>query len=231
MNKQELVSNIKLLLGGSVVSLEVADEDIERLIDMALVKIRPFVTETEWFTFVSIPKINLARFGVVDVVRVVSASYGPLGSSTVPELTFGWEMFQSQGRAGVTQCWAKTVQADADVINRMAIAIMDDVTYPFRYVDGYLHLSQGRVYGNIACECYVKLTVEGLREEQAVSWVSSYSLALVKETIGRIRSKFTSSTLPVSLDGQALLSEGLSEKEKLEEELRSSNFGTILYMR
>ena len=54
-------------------------------------------------------------------------------------------------------------------------------------------------------------------------WVKQYALATCKEILGRIRSKFGSLPIPdaeVSLDGEALVSEALDEKDKLKEYLK-----------
>lgn len=50
-------------------------------------------------------------------------------------------------------------------------------------------------------------------------WIKEYALAMAKQMLGRIRSKFDRFVSPsggVVLDGQALLTEGAGEKEKLE---------------
>ena len=55
------------------------------------------------------------------------------------------------------------------------------------------------------------------------NWIRKYTLALAKELLGIIRSKYASMPLPngeVSLDGEALKSEGREEKANLLEELK-----------
>ena len=50
-------------------------------------------------------------------------------------------------------------------------------------------------------------------------------MALVKETLGNIRSKFTTIPIPgdsVTLDGPALLSQAQAEQEKLKEDLKTT---------
>jgi hypothetical protein len=50
-------------------------------------------------------------------------------------------------------------------------------------------------------------------------------LALCKETLGQIRSKFATVPIPgesVTLNGSALISEGKDEQEKLREELKTT---------
>jgi len=54
-------------------------------------------------------------------------------------------------------------------------------------------------------------------------WIRRFSLALSKETLGQVRSKFSSIPIPgetVNLNGTALISEGKAEQEKLREELK-----------
>ena len=56
-------------------------------------------------------------------------------------------------------------------------------------------------------------------------WIRRYALALCKETLGQIRSKFNSVPIPgesVTLNGTALISEGKDEQEKLREELKTT---------
>lgn len=59
-------------------------------------------------------------------------------------------------------------------------------------------------------------------EIRDLQWVKDYSLAVAKEMLGRIRSKYNSYPSPtgeVSLDGERLLEEAKEEKEKLKEAL------------
>jgi hypothetical protein len=56
-------------------------------------------------------------------------------------------------------------------------------------------------------------------------WIRRFTLALCKETLGQIRSKFATVPIPgesVTLNGSALISEGKDEQEKLREELKTT---------
>ena len=56
-------------------------------------------------------------------------------------------------------------------------------------------------------------------------WIRRFSLALCKEMLGQIRSKFASVPIPgesVTLNGSALISEGKDEQDKLREELKTT---------
>ncbi len=56
-------------------------------------------------------------------------------------------------------------------------------------------------------------------------WIRRFALALCKEMLGQVRSKFGSVPIPgesVTLNGSALISEGKDEQEKLREELKTT---------
>ena len=56
-------------------------------------------------------------------------------------------------------------------------------------------------------------------------WIRRFALSLSKETLGNIRSKFSTIPIPgdsVTLDGAGLLSQAQSEQEKLREELKTT---------
>lgn len=69
--------------------------------------------------------------------------------------------------------------------------------------------------------CYVERPIKDLIRER---WIQKYALALSKIAIARTREKFTGTNLfgGGSVNAGSLLSEGINEKEKLEQELMNS---------
>jgi hypothetical protein len=69
--------------------------------------------------------------------------------------------------------------------------------------------------------CYVERPIKDLIKER---WVQKYSLALTKIAIARTREKYNGTNLfgGGSVNATSLLSEGINEKEKLEQELMNS---------
>jgi len=69
--------------------------------------------------------------------------------------------------------------------------------------------------------CYIEQPIKVLVQER---WVQKYALALTKIAVGNIRSKFSGTTLfgGGGVNGSDLLSQGISEKEKLEQELMNN---------
>ena len=64
-------------------------------------------------------------------------------------------------------------------------------------------------------------------DDMAISWIGRYTQALCKEVVGRIRSKFTPSGLPVEFDGSSLVQEAIAEKESLYNEISEKGLGLI----
>jgi hypothetical protein len=56
-------------------------------------------------------------------------------------------------------------------------------------------------------------------------WIRRFTLALCKEILGQVRSKFSSVPVPgdnITLNGSALITEGKAEQDKLREELKTT---------
>lgn len=69
--------------------------------------------------------------------------------------------------------------------------------------------------------CYVERPIKDLIKER---WVQKYTLALTKISVARVREKYNGTNLfgGGSVNAGSLLSEGINEKEKLEQELMNS---------
>ena len=91
-----------------------------------------------------------------------------------------------------------------------------EINIGFDFQDGKLYISEGSVFGNISIEAITDVPIEELKDERAISWIQKYSIALCKETIGRIRNKYRSSNLPVENDGERMLEEAQTDKDRLE---------------
>lgn len=79
-------------------------------------------------------------------------------------------------------------------------------------------------YGLI--ECYVEKPLRDLVKEK---WVLEYATAMAKIMWGRVLTHINGVTLPGggTINGDAVLSEGLTEKKELEELLFNGGYGTI----
>ena len=79
LSKAEYAKYILLQLGGSVVDIEL-ESDIESFIDMALLKVKPYIGSTKLWTVPIADKIDTTEKGIYTVVNVYRGT--PLASNT-----------------------------------------------------------------------------------------------------------------------------------------------------
>lgn len=219
--RETWIEDIKLMLGGSrILSLEINEDEISRLIDIAYRKMFPNVTDTDIITKPYANVISLENDNVEEVLKVIPASRLTVttGSGT-DELLFDFQAYR---------------HGKVDKLALMRKAISPDVNIPFEYVaqSKKLYITEGYTTGNISIEVSRSvIDLENLRDDRAQTWIYEYALALSKEVVGRIRSKAKSSNVPIELDGDTLLSEAASEKEKLETQLNEGQYGPTIILR
>lgn len=221
--EKKISDRIHLLLGGTVLNIEIGDEEIQELIMIAVETVSPYSVDTKYLTYPYSTKINLASEGIKEVLRVMPgvqiSSYDEMGS----EYVFDFTMWSSVDR----------VSKD-NVLNMMKRKITPDVDIPFQYDEESknLMLRPGACAGMVTIEGVKEIdSVDDIRDELTLKWVWLYTLALAKEVVGRIRSKVTSSNVPIQLDGPSLLAEAQAEKAKLEQALVSEQNGIVPVLR
>lgn len=214
MDKQTVISRIKLLLGGDVLELEVGEKAIDECINIAYSTIKPYITDSILISRPFAQVLDLSEEGIEDVVRVY-----PAESSIYTQD----RMFDFEG-----------IKLDRMSIRRSVLASYPiiDTDLHFKFSDGRLYLESDKVYtGTVTIEALYTPPIEKLRDERANTWIQSYTLALAKQIVGRIRSKFKSPNVPVELDGDTLLSEAQTELQMLEAELQDRQFGPFMILR
>lgn len=211
MNLQDIVDDIKLQLGGSVLRLELSDEDIARLIRKAYRKMKPYIAEEKYITKIYTPSIDLRKDGVYEVIRCFR---------TTQSVLTGNRLFDFE-----------TIDLRRDNIRKYILGsypVVDD-SVNFKFIDGFLYLDNNIAFqGKVTAQCLVTPTLDELEDERAVDWIQSYALALCKEATGRIRSKFKSANIPIELDGDTLLGEAQVERQALESDLTEKPFGPFV---
>jgi len=220
-----LTERVRSRLGFPKVNLEINDDDIEMMVEDAVVEIAPYVAETHFVTVTGAPAeggwpcyVDMAPYGAVGVVKVFNSP--TVAANNIAGIYNVNEFFVKQYQGELS----RLLQAG----QRQALL---DALIPesWKYIDGKLYLAN--YYSTVTVEYIKDVEYETLADEKARQWVDRYVLALAKETVGRIRSKYKSGNFPVELDGDTLLSEGLSEKERLIGELAERNYGLFTVYR
>lgn len=241
MTKEDYVNFIILQLGGTVVDIEL-ENDVGKMVDLALLKCKPFIGTTRLLTVSGTNHVDLSKYHVYTVVDVYkgdtmalssvseSQSQGTAGDATgaggydaylfSPSMFNFYDAFTGQSTG--------TSSMDSLVITMLSNQLMNtirggtsDVDF---YQDGdelYIDLTGAGAGGSITIE-YIPdyQDVSEITEPFWVNFILNMALALTKVALGRARSKYNISGLPYELDGDTLLSEGTTELEQLNEQLR-----------
>ena len=210
--RQEYIDNIKILLGGDILSLEIKDESISKMIDLSVNKISPYVNDTHFITAYASNFIELDD-DVVDVIRVFES----------PDYSNHLNIDETS--VNIINPY-NMINYQIESVRRAELEYLIDKD--FRYIDNKLYLDD--YTGPITIEVEKKVTIDNLKDEVALNWVFDYALASCKEVVGRIRTKFKPNNIPIELDGETLLNEALESKERLESKIQELSYG-IFYAR
>lgn len=230
MNKQLIIDDVKLLMGAETIRLELTDDEISRLSDKAFRTALPYISDVVLITKPFQTAIDLTEEKVCAVTNLISSVPGVtrgLGAID-PDIGFDFEMYIVDN--GKYNSRFNTVKRSAQ----------RDFNIPFRFeikkdsngeLKRTLYPSKGRVTNNVTIECIIEPEFDEVYDTRLESWISSYTLALAKEVVGRKRGKFKSSNVPVEIDSDNLLSEAQQEKERLISELSEQGYGLFTTVR
>ena len=230
MNIIPVIKSIKTLFGDGVVRLvELEDDDLQVLIELAYSRAKPYISERKYLTKSYSKVIDLSKDGVQEVLRLFPSYTMSNGVSNQniedASLMFDFQAFRNVGYFG------GRITADYIINQATNSASQPDYDIPFEFIDGRLYISPGYITSAVTIEAIVDISLEDVKDERVITWIEKYSLALAKERVGRIRSKFTSPNLPIQMDGSQLLQEANTEKAKLESELEDKGFGQLFTLR
>ena len=237
MKKDEYVKFVILQLGGTVVDIEL-ENDIGSFVDLALLKVKPFIGTSRLIT---VPAgnnhINLSKYHVYTVVNVYKANTGALtsvsdsqasvqgtSSSVDDSYMFAPNLFNYYD--AFTGASSDMNSMDSLAITVLTKQLVNTIRGGTSDVDFWqdgdeLYLDVSGIGGDVTIE-YIPdyQDVSEISEPFWVNFILNMTMALTKMALGRARSKFNISGLPYELDGDALLNEGQAELDALNEQLR-----------
>jgi hypothetical protein len=236
--RKNIIEDCMTALGYPVISLFITQEQINRLIDLSVRKCSgkacPRFLQT---LYAGGGAIDVSKYGMSAVSAVYSADIGASSSSCSSTGLSGCDMCEKLCQyRGYSQGMLKG-DWDNSLFDRLAYMMEQSEWKNLELSDYYLDVSEGKLYvdnftGAITVE-YVKgkITVEDLINDSFwLSWVSDYTLAMVKITEGRIRGKYKATSGVFEIEADELVSEGNTDKQELEERL-NENIGYWNIMR
>lgn len=216
MPNDELKDYIKKMLGEDYVEVELTEETLNTIVKQALDKVAPYYDGRRYILGTG-PIVDLSdHTGIKEIINVYNCHNSDI--YTMQEYVFGGDgimIYSSRimDRLELFTCYRmlyNELQYDNGINFRWI--------KPNLYLDGYNY--------EVIIEALVR--PEALSDIDPASeyyaWVKDYALALAKEAVGRIRSKFTTEGSPYQLDGNTLLNEAIARKQELEANLIGSIF-------
>jgi len=228
--KNDVIKQIRLLLGDGMVDIELDPEHYDLSIDIALDKIRQRSENAVQEDFYSIElKKEVEEYTlpteITEVKKIHHRSFGHGISSGVDmdpfELAYANSYFFMNNHVGGISTYELFSQY-RETLNRVAAT---DIQYIWNPTTHKLKLLRKmRADEMVLLHVYLERSADQLLTDPYLkSWMRDYSTAFCKKMIGEARSKFA--TLPgaqggVSLNGDALKADAMADIEKLETELK-----------
>ena len=221
MTLQEYVDEIKLVLTGGVLTLEITDDTIAKTVNRTLKEIQRYIDTTKLVTVPFASCIDLTNFKHSSIVNVFPTS-GVTSSMTISDPFAAQILVWSNGFSSYNLheylmnylAYSQLAQISNNIST--SLDFIEDKT------DNRLYINQGSYStSNVTIEYIPKYdNVEEITSDYWIDILYRMSLAYTKIILGRIRTRFTQSNALWTMDGETLLEEGNTELTTLQETLR-----------
>lgn len=217
--RQDIIDTSKMALGYPVVSLFVTDEQIKKLIDLSVRKCAskacPIFLDT---LTVSSSAVDVSTYEIDTIKNVYGSELtgsGVTDSVNVFDVFSNFRMYDelTRGDSNNSMYDRLAYQYSRSEMQKQVLSdwYLDKNTL---YLDNYS--------GSITIE-YLKKKISLIDlDSYWLSWVEGYTMALMKITEGRIRSKYKLSSGVFEIEADELINEGTTEKQDLEEKLNEN---------
>lgn len=218
MLMDELIEEIKIDLGSDINSLGIKDATILQKVEEALRKISvyaPYVC-TEMFTVqgksVGLPDDSIAVISIENIDNP-SATSAQVAQNDTDLFSVSRYLYNYND---LSDPYIFLMQKNAVSTLQSFVSSTD------YYFDKHTHkLMLSNFDGKSVCVKYLRKyrSVEEIEDNDILQRVKEYALALCKIIEGNIRRKLQSAPGAIQMDGDSLVSEGMSEKQNIEDRL------------
>lgn len=230
MDMQAVKDEVLLKLTGDVVSMELSDATLTKIINSALREIQRYIDTFKMITIPYSSCIDLSEYKVSSVTGVrrsegymVDTQQAGSSATMDPLYASQWMLLSGIGNIGYIKDYASNL-ASWNTLLQIRNTMSTDLAF-------YYNKSDNKLYINISSSMPESITVIYIPRIDDVSEITSdywqdmlvkLSVAITKVTVGRVRTKFTQSNALWTLDGDKILEEGNSELAALRQEMKDS---------
>lgn len=228
MDRQAYRDEIKFMLTGGVIDLELDDDALDRVINSAFREVQRYISSTKIITIPFQKCIDLTGCGV-EVVTAVFRTEGYTSDQSDgtypvdPMLASQWQLLSGVGNLYNFQDYVLNY-ASWNTLLQIRNTTSTDLAFRWER-------STHKLYINIATAPPSNITIEFVPRYNDVSEVVSdywidvimkMSVALTKIVLGRIRGRYTQTNALWTQDAQTMLDEGNAELRELREHLQNN---------
>lgn len=221
MTREEYIEDIKTTLGAPVVELA-TESIIGNQVDKAFREISRFITETRFKT-VSYSKgpIDTSDLGINSVIQLFRTS-NPSRVADISDI-YSLSTINTAGTSSVNLLLSDYLYRTQ--LNQLKSTMSTDLDFTFDKDEQKLYVATFYPIPQALTIVYIPefRDVSEVTERYWVTLILRLALAFTKEAEGRVRSKYKLSSSLYTLDGDQLVSEGITERDAVRQELSDNN--------
>lgn len=211
----EIVEFIKDQLGGQVLDLELNDEQIKKIVEQSFKQIIHYISDLYTLHTTYNNCIDLSKYNV-DNVQYVLRGQDNISVGLPFELPY-LTLLNNNGSSNINL----DNYMNALTVKRNMNYLSTDLDFVWDKPNQKLYITANPVKPSSIVIVFKPQynKVEDIKEDYWITQLQEMSLARTKIILGRIRSKYTSSSTKFSLDGQTLLQEGNADLAAIKQRL------------
>lgn len=240
------IDEVKFKLTGGVLELEIDDSGIQKTIEYSLRAIQRYIHNTKFVTVPFSSCIDVTQYHISDVKFVyagdtagsITGVYGgnyygdetdiagnPSIYANTPIDPMTWTAFYN-GSSGMVSGYTNYVDnyyAYTQTLKGLNVGDVKKLTFNYNKADERLYVNNNVGCKSITIEYVPRFdNVEEITNDAWIDILVRYSVANLKITLGRVRSRFNQSNALWTQDGETLLAEGNAELTELRTYLDAS---------
>lgn len=223
MTEAEYIENIKLVLTGGILELEIPDETLSKVLKRALQIVQRYIDSTELMTVPFARCIDISNSEISSVAKVyrVEGTMGDtetgISQSTIdPMYAQTWMAFTNGGTMYNFNDYLLNYAA-YNTLLQVRNTTSTDMAFRQDHSAGKLYINPAFDRPNYVTIEYIPVykSVEQIKSDYWIDVLQRLAIAETKIILGRIRTRYTSSSSLWQQDGEALLNEGITEEKEL----------------
>lgn len=215
MTREEYVDDILLLLGEPLLEIELSKDDVGRVVDMAFRELKHYITDTETLTIPYREKFHLEDFEDPVLHRKINVNtvVYVMRSNSPNRIADYQDIMYLMNRQSMLNTVSLTDYNRALLVNQAKNTISTDLDFHWdkKYKDLYVYANYPKPESITITYIPEYETIEDIEEPFWQDKLRKLAKGLTKETLGRIRSKYTLNGAQYTLDGNQLLAEAQQE--------------------